>query len=147
MKLEETSALSLPWKLSVPSTSLVRGPQLNPGFDSVLTWSYEGDSEFVKKPRNGTVIQRLTFHRVVAYRCSYGFSCGSDLVRTAYDQLVDLGATDWLRMVRIATSGDPSRDVEPLRHVAIFFDEGPCYEFICKEAYISEELSPRSDSA
>lgn len=140
-------AVSLPWKLPIPSTSFVKGPRLNPGFESELTWSYEGDSEFVRDFRRGTVIQTLTFCGVVAYKCSYGFSCGSDLVKTAYDSLVDLGGTDWLRTVRAAASSDPSTGGECLKHVAIFFDEGPCYEFICKEAHLSEEFSPRPDSA
>jgi hypothetical protein len=53
------------------------------------------------------------------------------MITLAYDTLVDLGETEWLTHVReqLATDAD---DLSELRHLMIYFDDGPCFEFICK---------------
>lgn len=143
MKPNETPMLALPWKLPVPSTSLVQSPHLRTETKDELVWSYEGDSEFARDRRPGIITQRLTFVGVLAFRCTYGLLCGHELIEATYDKLVDLGKTDWLETLRRRVEGLRMAQSAPLRHMAIFFDEGACYEFICKAVYLSEEFSAR----
>lgn len=49
----------------------------------------------------------------------------------AYDKVVDCGETKWLNSIKkqLAEYKDNTSD---LRHLMIYFDAGPCYEFICR---------------
>jgi nicotinamidase-related amidase len=60
-----------------------------------------------------------------------------------YDRLSDLGRTQWLDGIRqqLSRFGD---DVQALRHLMIYFDDGPCYEFICRSFKIEEVPWPNS---
>jgi len=73
---------------------------------------------------------RIVFDGVEAFRCTYHNACTVEMIET-YDRLSDLGRTEWLNSVRrqLASFGE---DVEALRHLMIYFDDGPCYEFICR---------------
>lgn len=137
-----TKQVTLPWKLPVPSTSFVAGPTFQPGGSSILCWTYEGNSEFVATPVQGIIEQRLNFGGVVAYRCTYDVLCDPDLIALAYDSLVDLGETKWLTALRAASENVQFGAGKSLKHVAIFFDGGPCYEFVCREVHKSEMLKP-----
>jgi hypothetical protein len=140
--LEE--ALSLPWKVPVPSTSFVSGPNFEqrPRRVCVLSWEYEGNSEFAKAPREGTIHQDLIFSGVAAFKCTYGLLCGADTINRAYDALVDLGETEWLRALRARVEGPQKQKGEiSLHHLAIFFDDGPCYEFICEAVQTSTKVT------
>lgn len=130
--------ITLPWEIPVPSTSFVSGPELRSGQTSVLSWTYEGDSEFVRPPMEGMIHQELVFEGVIAYKCTYNLFCEADLIKRAYNKLVDLGDTEWLAEVRAGSQG-LREEHAPLRHLVIFFDEGPCYEFICETAQVSTE--------
>jgi hypothetical protein len=48
-----------------------------------------------------------------------------------YDTLSDMGYTDWLESIKeqLSSVGDGGHD---LRHLMMYFDDGPCYEFICR---------------
>ena len=61
----------------------------------------------------------VTFHR----------ACSEDMI-SAYDQLIQLDSSDWLREVkkRVSSAGG---DAKSLNHYRIYLDDGPCYEFIC----------------
>jgi hypothetical protein len=142
MKQLPGKSITLPWELPVPSTSFVSGPELKDGRTSVLSWAYEGDSEFVKPPQDGMVHQALTFEGVVAFRCTFNLFCGSDIINIAYNKLVDLGETEWLISLKGASQRHHIGASESLKHVAIFFDEGPCYEFICEGVRVSTEVVP-----
>ena len=79
---------------------------------------------------------RLLFEGVEAFKCTYHNACTLEMVET-YDKLTDLGHTQWLDSVRrqLANSGD---GVDSLRHLMIYFDNGPCYEFICRGFRVGE---------
>ena len=80
---------------------------------------------------------RLIFDGVEAFKCSYHHSCTIEMVQS-YDTLSDVGATDWLYSVREQLSHF-GEDVQSLRHLMIYFDDGPCYEFICRSFRIETE--------
>jgi hypothetical protein len=54
-----------------------------------------------------------------------------------YDKLSDLGQMPWLDRIReqVSIFGN---EVEAIRHFMIYFDDGPCYEFICRSFTIEE---------
>jgi len=135
-------SVSLPWKLPVPSTSFVAGPTFQPGGTSILRWTYESDSEFVAVPFGGIIEQSLNFGGVVGYRCTYDVLCEVELITLAYDRLIDLGETNWPVTLRAGSERAHFGGGKLLKHVAIFFDQGPCYEFVCEGVGVSETLMP-----
>src|SRR5438034_7082704 len=71
----------------------------------------------------------LVFESVEALKCTYHKACTVEQIRLAYDTVVDLGASGWLREI----AGRHNRgEAADLRHLMIYFDDGPCYEFICR---------------
>lgn len=82
---------------------------------------------------------RVVFEGVEAFKCTYHNACTLEMVET-YDKLTDLGSTDWLDSVRRQLSG-AGDDVDSLRHLMIYFDDGPCYEFICRGFRVAEEAA------
>lgn len=134
--------IDLPWELPVPSTSFVSGPDLKQGRTSVLSWTYEGDSQFARPPQEGMIRTDLRFEGVVAFKCTYGVLCGAGIINVAYNKLVDLGQTEWLTNLRHRSEGHYFISPESLKHVGIFFDEGPFFEFICESVQVSTETVP-----
>lgn len=113
------------WQLPVPSTALLDG---GPVFEKrarreiALRMSYETD--------DGVDMVALVFEGVEAFRVTYDRARG-DWMLEAYDRLVDQGETSWL----IEISGNLNQhgaDAAGLVHLIINFDDGPCYEVICR---------------
>ncbi len=71
----------------------------------------------------------ITFPRVMAYKVTYHTACTFFMINTAYDKLVDLGRSDWLEAIEKNVEGQGEK-AEGLRHFMVYFDDGPCYEFI-----------------
>lgn len=121
------------WTLPVPSTALLNGCTFEklPRRACALTYEYEGEGDSV-------ISLRLVFDGVEAFKCTYGEACTLEMIRTAYDRVVDLGSSEWLSAVReqVASYGD--RKVEELKHLMIYVDDGPCYEFICRIFRVEE---------
>ena len=80
---------------------------------------------------------RIFFDGVEAFRCTYHHSCTIEMIQT-YDRLTDLGQTPWLDSIRqqLSSFGD---EIRSLRHLTIYFDDGPCYEIICRNFRIEEQ--------
>lgn len=127
------------WKLPFPSswggsTRLHQLPRRN------LALMIEGDEN-----SNGQIV----FEQVEAYKCTYIFA-RTDEMLVAYDQLVDLGETNWLNEVRnrLLECGEgvspPSGPPDQLVHLMINFDDGPCYEFICQNFHVEHTPAERS---
>lgn len=119
------------WQLPVPSTALLDG---GPVFEKrarreiALRMSYETD--------DGVDVVALVFEGVEAFRVTYDRARG-DWMLEAYVRLVDLGQTSWLSEI----SGNLTQhgaDAAGLAHLIINFDDGPCYEVICR----SHRLEP-----
>lgn len=121
------------YELPVPSTALLNGVSLQvlPKRTCALTCEYEGE-------RDEVISLKLIFEGVEAFRCTYYKACPVELIRTAYDKVVDLGASPWFSEVTERLTG-AVLDVPELRHLVIYFDDGPCYEFICREFHAKKE--------
>jgi hypothetical protein len=71
----------------------------------------------------------LLFEGVEAFKCTY-LSASDPSMLEAYDCVIDCGQTDWLVATRQRLS---ERGVNTdIRHLMIFFDDGPCYEMLCR---------------
>jgi hypothetical protein len=77
----------------------------------------------------------IKFEGVEAYKCIYLTSCSVEIIKTAYDKLVDCGRSNWL-IESEEISERVSGLKKELHHYRIFFDEGPCYELICEKVSI-----------
>lgn len=117
----------------VPSTALLHGErfQVLPGRICSLTFEYEKDDDEV-------ISLKLIFEGVEAFKCTYCNACPIDIIKVAYDKVVDLGATNWFSEITESLSGNII-DLPKLYHLAIYFDDGPCYEFVCRE-FRTEEV-------
>jgi hypothetical protein len=122
------------WKLRVPSTSLVDSPELQvlPRRCYVLRLLTEEEAEN---------IITLTFDDVIAYRCTYDWGCNATVISEAYDKLVDYGNTQWLGEIAEVVRGRSDSLSRTLKHVGIYFDDGPHYEFICRDVRIADGSS------
>ncbi|HWX21639.1 MAG TPA: hypothetical protein VN578_17180 [Candidatus Binatia bacterium] len=49
-----------------------------------------------------------------------------------YDRVTDLGDTGWLAEIRQQLQG-AREETGGLRHLRLYLDDDPCYEFICHE--------------
>ena len=117
------------WKLPFPSSGLSGVDfQKLPGRVCALTCD-DGENSPV----------RVVFEGVEAFKCTHLKACTVEMVET-YDRLSDLGRTEWLESVReqVSVFGE---DVDALRHLMIFFDDGPCYEFICRGFKVEAEAA------
>lgn len=123
------------WTLPVASTALLNGStfQKLPRRACALLCEYEDDSD-------RTLSLKLLFDGVEAFRCTYHGACSPEMIRNAYDKVVDIGATEWLNTVQgqLVTYG--SQNVDKLKHLMIYFDDGPCYEFICRTFGVEEAV-------
>jgi hypothetical protein len=126
------------WELPVPSSGRygVEFRQLMRR-RCVLLFSYEDEED------GKTLMLELLFDGVEAFKCTYHHACTLDM-RAAYDKLVDVGDTEWLGGVRgqLAKHGDSPGG---LSHMMIYFDDGPCYEFICR-SFRAEQSAGSGDA-
>jgi hypothetical protein len=74
----------------------------------------------------------MVFGGVEAFRCTYYQAVSVDIIKAAYDRVIDFETTDWLSEIvgRLKSAG---QNTSGLRHLIVYFDDGPCYEFICRE--------------
>jgi hypothetical protein len=81
----------------------------------------------------------MVFENGEALKCTYYNARTLAMVKLAYDCVVDLGMGNWLAEIRTlltATKVDPTG----LRHLMIYFDEGPCYEFVCRSFRVEQRV-------
>lgn len=124
------------WTLPVPSTALLSDPvfQKLPGRTCALAAEYEDDDDNV-------VSLKMLFEGVEAFKCTYYRACTIDMI-DAYDIVVDLGSTEWLTQIesQLVSSHE---NASGLRHLRTYFDDGPCYEFICRSFRVEENIDPQ----
>jgi hypothetical protein len=113
------------WKLPVPATSLVKGPDFSvlPKRQCEISFHIEGSDG--KAVRIG-----LLFDGVEAFKCTYLTTCTAEMFNTAYAKLVRLGATPWLSEL-LKTYACGRQPPKELQHLMICFDDGPCFEIVC----------------
>jgi hypothetical protein len=119
------------WKLPVPATALLGDGErfeVRAGREAAILFRHEGDEQDIEGA--------LVLEGIEALRITY-LTASDDSMLVAYGKLVDLGQTEWLRAVRDARLHN-QYPVVPLRHLMIFFDDGPCYEFICQSFRVED---------
>jgi hypothetical protein len=72
----------------------------------------------------------LVFGNCWGVKITYFVAVDADLIPLTYDRVVDFGDTDWLRKINTNIAASQMK-VEPLKHLGLYFDDGPLYEFIC----------------
>ena len=130
------------WELPVAPTALLNDPGfvVLKGRQCELSLSYEGEDD------DSMVLVSLLFQGVECFKCTYLSSC-SVMCNQAYGRVIDLGETPWLTEVLpsyLAFRRSYDRAPEELHHLMIYFDDGPCYEFICAEFRESSITRPYS---
>ena len=73
----------------------------------------------------------LRFSNVTAFRCTYLPALSVEMIESSYDELIDVGKSEWLSEVArlLENKGIQTR----IKHLRICFDDGPCYEFLCAD--------------
>jgi len=121
------------WMLPVPSTALFSDAAFHQlmGRTCALASEYEDDDNVVSL--------KMLFEGVEAFKCTYYRACTIEMIETAYDQVADLGPTEWLTQIesQLVSSRENAKG---LRHLMIYFDDGPCYEFICRSFRAEEKI-------
>ena len=122
------------WNLPVPSTALLSGAAFHQllGRTCALAGEYEDDDDNV-------VSLKMLFEGVEAFKCTHNTAVTVEMIETAYDQVADLGSTEWLTQIE-SQLVDSREDATGLRHLMIYFDDGPCYEFICRSFRAEENI-------
>jgi hypothetical protein len=127
------------WTLPVPTNALLGGGVAFKkllGRTCALLCEYEDDNDNV-------VYLKLLFEGVEAFRCTYMTACTLYMIETAYDEVADLGSTQWLNDVKVQSAKHYEKyygQAIELRHLMIYFGDGPCYEFICQSFRIEESM-------
>ena len=122
------------WKMPVPSTALLRDAKFSklPKRKCLIEYFYEGEDD------RSVIFEKLIFDGVESFKCTY-FKANSLEMIEAYDKVVDVGNSAWLSEISHNLS-ESKVDSENLKHLRIYFDDGPCYEFICRTfEVVSEE--------
>lgn len=114
--------------LPIPSSHFTRGAKLAtlPQRRCELMWSVEGEG-------TAEVQQSLVFDGVESFRCTYHKAVAATNIRTAYDKLIELEGSAYLMEIRGELEANDPAIVQSLRHLAIYFDGGPYFEFIAKD--------------
>lgn len=116
------------WETPIPSSAFQQGVVLiqHPKRRLSLNFEYENSEYQLTKGQ-------LVFYDVIAYRVIYLYGLTGEIINSAYDKLIDLGDTDWLKEIKKASNHkfkEKGLDGN-IKHYRICFDDGPCYEFIC----------------
>jgi hypothetical protein len=105
------------WRLPAASSGFEEGPVIKSQNDRlVLSYDYE-------TPTGEYAWEDLVFVGVIAYRFVDDPSCRPDQI-DAYDQLVEVGDSDWLRQLLAGRRYDASST----RHLRIYLDDVGCLE-------------------
>jgi hypothetical protein len=127
------------YKLPVPSTSLFdisNGFEIRPGSVIALCYSYETADDNCTK-------EEIAFEGVEAYKVTY-FRAQDISMLDAYNKLINCGSTDWLSHV-INNLKERDEYKEGLMHMMINFDDGPCYEILCRKFRVVQDKCKLSD--
>jgi hypothetical protein len=113
------------WTLPLPSTAVAVHPTLKQLPRREVELSFALQKEEDEEPQQF----RLRFSGVESFKWTYLTSCSEEMIKSAYDKLIDCENTDWLQECK-KISARVGSGLKALRHYRIFFDEGPCLEVI-----------------
>jgi hypothetical protein len=121
------------YTLPEASTSFLKAPSLQRiaavfrKSPAKLTISYR------VKSGEETSTENLQFIEPLAHSV-YSLFTVPEFASIAYDKVVELEDSDWLKEVRARIESRPSMiSTSDLRHLAVMFDNGPYYDFICRD--------------
>ena len=120
------------WTLPLPSTNMVGEPKLI----SLQHKRFQLSFSLAEESGN-TCKYAIEFTKVEAYKCTYLTSCSVEMITTSYDKLVMCSDTQWMSEVK-AIAERVSGLEKNLKHYRIFFDDGPCYEFLCENISVCQ---------
>lgn len=123
---------SVLWTMPVPSSGNLESRELRilPKRVCEVCLGYEdGEGQFVNCI--------LRFIDVEAFKCTYLALLSVEMIESAYDCLVDLGKSAWLS--EAANQAQSLGRPLDLRHLRLCLDDGPCYEFLCRNVEVSSE--------
>lgn len=89
-----------------------------------LTYEFEENGRHVR--------ECILFTGIEGFRCTYFAAIDPEIISIAYDRVVDFGKSDWLHEI-ISNLQHANADSHGLRHLVVYFDDGPAYEFICRD--------------
>ena len=121
------------WQTLMSSTAFLNSSKFSilPKRKCLLEYSYE-DEEGAS-----TIFEKLIFDGVESFKCTHYKACSLEMIK-AYCKIVDVGESDWLIEIKQNLSQAKVK-AENLKHLRIYFDDGPCYEFICKSFEVTSE--------
>jgi len=96
-----------------------------------LKYSYEGEEDF------SIILEEVIFDGVESFKCTYFMACSLEM-HYAYDKVLNVGLSQWLNEI-IHNLSENQADPKNLKHFRIYFDDGPCYEFICRSFQVVKE--------
>jgi hypothetical protein len=96
-----------------------------------LEYSYEDEQDSL------IIFEKLIFDDVESFKCTHYKACSLKMIK-AYCKVVVIGESVWLAEIKQNLSQAKVK-AENLKHLRIYFDEGPCYEFICKSFEVTSE--------
>lgn len=119
------------YTLPVPSTSLIQDARFQKelGRCCTLRYSYELEDELVG--------EELRFEGVEAVRITYYTACSIEMLE-AYDKVLEVKDSQWANEVRTNLKRHGTLK-DGLIHLRIYFDDGPCYEFICNMLTVNNQ--------
>lgn len=91
----------------------------------------------------------LVFGGVEVFKCTHSKSIGTiphDVRREAYGKVIIVSNSVWRDQVNTSYSEHMrgyNESPRNLHHMAIYFDDGPCFEFICSEFKV---VDPSADN-
>ncbi len=115
----------------MPSTAFTKDVciKMLAGKDCCIEFEYENSSNNYE-----IEVCKILFTDVEAYKCTFLPSLTTKML-DYYDKLVEIENTDWLKESinsqkrwNLPLSSNP----ETTRHLIICFDDGPCFEFLCR---------------
>jgi hypothetical protein len=122
------------WKCPVPSTGFLRGPDLvSLGARKLkLFFEYEGSDGEAKQ-------DALLFFDVYSYRVTFLPALSADVIKSAYDKVVEIENSEELRQVAAIAMGN-NRPFSALKHFRVGFDDGPCFDFIANDFQVNKGI-------
>jgi hypothetical protein len=119
------------WQLPVAASALLHSPEfvVLQCRECASRLSFEGDD-------GSTKAIALPFNGVESYKCTFMTSCTAAVFNFAYGKLVSFNST-WLDDVR-STGKKDQVTIDALQHLMVTFDDGPCYEIICRSWSIND---------
>jgi len=117
---------SVVYIIPVPSTAFLEDAEFLQllGRKCSLKYYYEGEDDY------SIIFEELIFDGVESFKCTYFMACSLEM-HYAYDKVLNVGLSQWLKDI-IENLLQNNADSKDLKHFRVYFDDGPCYEFICR---------------